>query len=124
MSINCLQKNSLTMKSRPCMCLETMAFLRFQINCNIKRAYQKAILQLSEHEAEVDLVFIQTFSLFLWKLRFKAGFRWRQSRSRSDLVKIKNRVVGGIINAMEWESDESERFRFLPTPLRTPSFTI
>ena len=45
------------MKSRPCMSLETMAFLRFQINCKIKQAYQKAILQLSEHEGEVDLVF-------------------------------------------------------------------
>ena len=51
-----------------------MAFLRFQINCKIKQAYQKAILQLSEHEAEVDLVFIQTPILLLWKLCLKAGF--------------------------------------------------
>ena len=47
------------------MSLETMAFLRFQINCKIKQAYQKAILQLSEHEGEVDLVFIQTPFLLL-----------------------------------------------------------
>ena len=33
-------------------------------------------------------------------------------------------VVGGVINTTEWESDESERFHFLPTPLTTPSFTI
>ena len=57
------------------MSLETMAFLRFQINCKIKQAYQKAILQLSEHEGEVDLVFIQTPFLLLWKLSLKAGFR-------------------------------------------------
>ena len=54
--------------------LVTMAFLRFQMN-KIKQAYQKVILQLSEHEADVDLAFIQTPFLLLWKLCLKAGFR-------------------------------------------------
>ena len=33
-------------------------------------------------------------------------------------------VISGFISATEWESEESERFLFLQTPLRTPSLTF
>ena len=33
-------------------------------------------------------------------------------------------VVSGVIKATESESEESERFHFLPTPLTTPSLTF
>ena len=33
-------------------------------------------------------------------------------------------VVSGVISATESESEESERFHFLPTPLTTPSLTF
>ena len=43
-------------------------------------------------------------------------------KSTYNLVKIKNRiVVSGVISATESESEESERFHFLLTPLTTPS---
>ena len=97
------------MKSRPCMSLETMAFLRFQINCKIKQAYQKAILQLSEHEGEVDLVFIQTPFLLLWKLRLVfasdrvgVGVTWWESKIG---------VVGGVINTTECKRRSHKRGR-------------
>ena len=35
-------------------------------------------------------------------------------------MKIKLGVVSGVISATELESEESERFHFLPTPLTTP----
>ena len=48
--------------------------------------------------------------------------RKRSRRSANDaLVKIKIGVVSGVIRATESESEESERFHFLPTPLTTPS---
>ena len=59
----------------------------------------------------------------------KAGFHERQSRSRKRSRKsaydlVKSGVVSGVISATESQSEESERFHFLPTPLMTPSFTI
>ena len=39
-------------------------------------------------------------------------------------MKIKIAVVSGVIRATESESEESERFHFLPTPLTTPSLTF
>ena len=38
--------------------------------------------------------------------------------------KSKIGVVSGVISATESESEESERFHFLPTPLTTPSLTF
>ena len=38
--------------------------------------------------------------------------------------KSKLGVVSGVISATESESEESERFHFLPTPLTTPSLTF
>ena len=38
--------------------------------------------------------------------------------------KSKIGVVSGVISATELESEESERFHFLPTPLTTPSLTF
>ena len=37
---------------------------------------------------------------------------------------LKIGVVSGVIRVTESESEEQERFHFLPTPLMTPSFTI
>ena len=38
--------------------------------------------------------------------------------------KSKIGVISGVINSTESESEESERFHFLPTPLMTPSLMI
>ena len=63
-------------------------------------------------------------------MTLQAGFHWRKSRSRSrsrirksasDLVKIEIGVVSGVISSTESESEESERFHFLPIPLLTPT---
>ena len=40
----------------------------------------------------------------------------------SDGVEVE--VVSRVMNATKSESEESERFHFLPTPLMTPSLTI
>ena len=46
-------------------------------------------------------------------------------KSAYDLEKITNRIVeSGVISATESESEESERFHFLLTPLTTPSLTF
>ena len=34
------------------------------------------------------------------------------------------RVISGVVSMMEMESEESERFHFLPTPLTTPSLVF
>ena len=39
-------------------------------------------------------------------------------------VGVVSGVVSGVISATESESEESERFHFLPTPLTTPSLTF
>ena len=36
-------------------------------------------------------------------------------------MKIENRVVSGVISSTLSESEESERFHFLPIPLMTPT---
>ena len=45
-------------------------------------------------------------------------------RAHKTLWKSKLGVVSGVLSATESESEESERFHFLPTPLITPSITI
>ena len=55
----------------------------------------------------------------------KAGFHWRQSRSRtrknaSTWWKSKIGVVSGVTSSAESELEDSERFLFLPISLMTP----
>ena len=58
-------------------------------------------------------------------LNTRSRSRKRSRKSAYDLVKIRNwSRVSGVISATESESEESERFHFLPTPLTTPSLTF
>ena len=55
---------------------------------------------------------------------FSLGTESRGPKSANDLAKIKNGVIRDVIATTLSESEDSERFHFLPIPLMTPSLVI